>query len=58
LLWGYRYATSFKNLVAISLAFDRACYRRLTTAISWLMAGKCEAATSSEGAPATLKFYL
>jgi len=57
-LWGYRYATSFKNPVAISLAFDRARYRRLTTAISWLMAGKCEAATSSEGAPATLKFYL
>jgi hypothetical protein len=58
LLWGYRYATSFKNPVAISLAFDRACYRRLTTALSWLMVGECEAATWSEGSAATLKFYL
>jgi hypothetical protein len=50
------YAIGFKNLVAISLAFDRTCYRGLTTAVSWLMAGECDAATSSEGPAATLKF--
>src|SRR6266480_2874376 len=53
----HRYAVSFKNPVSISLAFDRFCYRRLTTAGSWLMAGECEAATSSEGPSVTLKFY-
>jgi hypothetical protein len=50
--------SGFKNPVAISLAFERARYRRLTTAVSWLTAGECEAATSSEGPTATLKFYL
>src|SRR5207249_22842 len=34
----HRYAVSFKNPVSISLAFDRTCYHRLTTAGSWLMA--------------------
>jgi len=52
------YAVGFKNLVAISSAFDRRCYRRLTTAFFWLTAGEREAATSSEGPAATLKFYL
>ena len=48
--------SGFKIAVRISLAFDLARYRRLTTAASWLTAGHRKDSKSSEAPTAKLEF--